>query len=143
MEKVRSEQNGKTQGRKYPIGDCKNKDYIFPKARASSSRDIRCYKAALFERKPYIIVVLILGLCPWSVPLVCAPSLFPLSLPLVSAPDSAARDCHCPKIKSSGEIISISDYTSVNITVQIYGLILWIGVCVYKYYYVDCISSKG
>jgi hypothetical protein len=31
MEKVRREQNGKTEGGKYPIGGCKNKDHIFPK----------------------------------------------------------------------------------------------------------------
>ena len=31
-EKVRREQNGKTEGGKCPIGGCKNKDHVFPKA---------------------------------------------------------------------------------------------------------------
>jgi hypothetical protein len=74
-------------------------------------------KAALFERKLYTIVVLIFGRCPWSVPPVFAPCLCPWSLP----PDSAARDCHRPKIKSSGEIISISDYASIDMTSRFTG----------------------
>jgi hypothetical protein len=31
MEKIRREQSGKTEGGKYLIGGCKNKDHVFPK----------------------------------------------------------------------------------------------------------------
>jgi hypothetical protein len=103
-------------------------------------------KAALFERKPYTIVVLISKhvslppvfapcLCPLSLPLVSAPGLCPWSLPLVSAPGLCPRTLpHRTavvwKLKSSGEII-FDHHLLLYLNwydVQINGLISWIGL---------------